>query len=116
MRDSFRHKVDFERFTEADLGGGSRKKTWNVIHAQVCCRLIERRGVELFTAGKKTVISDHRIFCRFLMDPFLEEKDRAKWLNPKTGKTHYFHIVRVKDIGEFQKELRIDCLEKDREA
>lgn len=116
MRDTFRHKIDWETYTTADLGGGSKQKTWAVIHSQVPCRIIEKRGVEEFKSGKKTVISTHRVLSRFLKDPFLKEKDRGKWINPTTGKTHYLHIVRVKDIEALQKEMRVDCLEKDRKT
>jgi len=116
MRDSFRHKVDIEAFSKADLGGGCKEKTYAAVHSDVPCRVVPKRGYEEFIYGKTTVKRTHKIHMRFLSSPVVTELHRIKWTDPKTSQVHYFAILNVHSQSNLDELMRLDCLEQDRET
>jgi hypothetical protein len=116
MRDTFRHKVDIEGFTEQDLGGGSKQKVYSAVHTSVPCRIIPKRGFEEFIYAKMTVKRTHIIHMRFLKSPTVKETHRIKWADPDTSQIHYFAILNVRSQSNLNELMRLDCLEQDRET
>lgn len=110
IRNQFRHKIDIEKFTETDVGGGSKTKEWNAIHENVPCLIITNDGGEEFQAGKKTVMTSHKILMNYL-DPVINEKHRVKYV--ENGVTRYFQIVWIKSHRELNQTMRIEVVEKD---
>jgi len=113
MRDTFRHKITIERFSTVDLGGGSKSKSWTPIHTDVPCLIVIKQGYEAIESGKQTVRSDGRVFCAYLKNPTITEKDRAKWINPNTDEINYFQLLRIKTMRTLGDEMRIDFINKD---
>lgn len=116
MRDTFRHKVDIEGFTEAVIGGGCKEKTFAAVHSSIPCRIIPKRGFEEFKYGKKTAKRTHKIQMRFLSSPLVTELHRIKWTDPSTSQVHYFAILNVHSHSNLDELMRLDCLEQDRET
>ena len=116
MRDTFRHKITLERFTTSDLGGGSKSKAWSAIHTDIPCLIVIKQGYEKLESGKETVRSDGRVFCAYLKNPTITEKDRIKWTNPNTDEINYFQILFIKPLRTLGDEMRIDFKNKDMKA
>lgn len=111
IRNQFRHKVDIERFTLIDVGGGSKDKSWSTFHEKVPCLIITNDGGEEFLAGKTTVITSHKILMGYLTNPVVKEKDRVKYV--ENGVTRYFQIVWIKSHRELNETMRLEVIEKD---
>jgi len=110
IRNQFRHKVDIERFTLVDVGGGSKTKTWTALHESVPCLIITNDGGESFLSGKTTVMTSHKILMIYL-DPVINEKDRVNYT--VNGVTRYFQIVWIKSHRELDQTMRLEVVEKD---
>lgn len=106
MRHLFNNRVTFERFHEVDAGGGFKKKVWQAIEGleNVHCRLQPYSGRELFTAGKETVFSTHRLFMS-VPPVAITEKDRVKFGDREFG------INLIKNYDEQNLYFRLDLLE-----
>lgn len=111
IRNQFRHKVDIEKFTETDVGGGSKTKAWSAIHEDVACVIIAKDGGEEILAGKRTVMTSHKILMGYLTAPVPTEKDRVNYT--ANGVTRYFQIVWIMPHRELNQTMRIEVLEKD---
>jgi len=111
IRNQFKHKVDIERFTTVDVGGGSKEKIWSAIHEKVPCLIITNEGGEEFLSGKKTVMTSHKILMRYLTNPVPNEKDRIKY--KENSITRYFQIVWIKSHRELNQTMRLEVVEKD---
>lgn len=74
--------------------------------ARIACRLQPYSGKELFTAGKETVFSSHRLFMS-VPPVTITEKDRAKF------GTRIFGIELIKNWDEANRFYRLDVLEID---
>jgi len=111
IRNQFRHKVDIERFTSVDVGGGSKTKTWSAIHESVPCLIITNDGRESFLAGKTTVMTSHKILMSYLSNPVPNEKDRVKYIENSVKR--YFQIVWIKSHRELNQTMRLEVVEKD---
>lgn len=111
IRNQFRHKVDIERYTSVDVGGGSKEKSWSAIHEKVSCLIIANDGGEEFKSGKTTVMTSHKILISYLIHPVVKEKDRIKYV--ENGVTRYFQIVWIKSHRELNQTMRIEVVEKD---
>lgn len=111
IRNQFRHRVDIEKFTEADVGGGSKTKEWIATHEDVLCLIVTKDGGEEILAGKRTVMTSHKILMGYLTDPVPTEKNRVKYT--ANGVTRYFQIVWIMPHRELNQTMRLEVLEKD---
>lgn len=99
-----RSVTDFE--LEEEIAGATATADIDKIIslARVACRLQPYSGRELFTAGKETVFSSHRLFMS-VPPVTITEKDRAKF------GTRIFGIELIKNWDEANRFYRLDVLE-----